>query len=316
MSNSVSNSFLYHVIWDRQGAKSYRTHSTHFFRMTQAISTITIYNSFSPIGKTIRPLYLWVCFAQFEVLHVTCFTNQRLWRILAKRVEDVCFKSSCRSPWSGWLSILLMNLRTRSCLASCTSEWSDPWMRKSKAGLPVPSWSISSSLSWTTSKFYWSSSARLFSVTGLPALSNRLAWLGCSLLLSAVSESQSFRPLDLSVTVGARRGDFVLIKKNPPLFWTPHFQYKLLEVCYGVLSHSIVSERISAPRFEHDKFWPNTPHPEYISNSVCEQRIWAVSGRIFLAQPNLGPKGQKLRRTLCDDLSHKFCQPQSILMRW
>ena len=82
----------------------------------------------------------------------------------------------------------------------------------------LPTWPNSSLSFWTCSIFCWSSSARLFNTAGVPVLANRLGWFGCSLLLVAAFESQSFRQLDLSVIVGAGRGDFVLVHRISSVF--------------------------------------------------------------------------------------------------
>ena len=222
---------------------------------------IELVNPFRTIRSTPRYLFHWInVFEEFSQHGSKTF---------------VCFKSSCRSPWSGWHSILLINLRTRSCSASCTSEWGNPWMRKSKTRLPVPSWSISSSFSWTTSKFYWSSSARLFSVTGLSVLSNRLGWLGCSLLLSngcgktghpvpsGALWTKSLRQLDLSIIVGARRGDFVLVYNLSSVVLDTTLSMQVAgTVLWSMIAFDRVWKNCSLHVLSTTKFCPNTPHPE------------------------------------------------------
>ena len=99
----------------------------------------------------------------------------------------------------------------------------------------------------------------------------------------------------------------------PPISWTPHSQWILLEGCYGEWSHSTVFGRNLIPFFEHDPCQPNVVRLDWLSTFVCKQRVWTSLDQVLLAQPNWGFWHQQPWIIPCDDLCHNFCLPQSIL---
>ena len=66
MSSTMSGSFLYHVVWDRECIQCQCVKFSSGFAVNQALSASAIHNSLIQIKKTVRTLYFWCSFAQLE----------------------------------------------------------------------------------------------------------------------------------------------------------------------------------------------------------------------------------------------------------
>ena len=64
----MTNSFLYDEVRDRHEIKFLRVPSLHLSNMSQTNTASAVFISICPKGRTIRQLYLRICFAQLDAL--------------------------------------------------------------------------------------------------------------------------------------------------------------------------------------------------------------------------------------------------------
>ena len=66
MSSTMTASFLYHLVRDRECIQSLFVKLSSRFAVNQELSATAIHNSLIPMKKTVRTLYFWCSFAQLE----------------------------------------------------------------------------------------------------------------------------------------------------------------------------------------------------------------------------------------------------------